>query len=252
MSKLTPDQLNKLQQMYTVCTDETLAKEFNVSVPTIRYHRKRLGLGKHGKEDKSPDLVAEKEKELARQRYFRHFKNSKQYETLLKIYTTEEIDYYMEEYWNYIAEIEADGDILHASEQRALDSLIQTKIRINRFALQETKLLKVIETSNDPQEIAEARNKLEKISKELKGMQAIYLDIHKSLEMTRQERSKKNINTRINIFTILDELKDAKLKKAIGYWCALSEQSMKKILSEWRQQDILVSADEDFIGLEDG
>jgi len=246
MTLLTSDQKKYIRKVYLYKNDIEIARELGVSPYTIKSFRgkEKLRRKKSQKAPNNPSEMRQYKLDLYKRKYIEAFKNSKQYAILCESYTDDEIDYYLEEFIVHLYEVEEQGSILTSSEKRALDQLIQTQIAINRFAKREKDVQEAIKKeqngNNDSQILAALMSNLEFVSKELRNLRDTFIDLQKSLELTRQERSKKKSDAKINVLTLLEEIKDEKTKLGLAYWIGLSEKAMMSVLRRWRKDSVLL------------
>ena len=237
--------VEKIRELSPTTSDVALSRMLGVSRATIIYYRNKFGITKKTLNPKTYTKKIENVEIKQKKRFFKDFQNSQQYEILQRLYTKEELDFYFEEYWTHIKEIHSSGEELTAAEKRALDNLIQTKIRINRFLVEEKQAIERINNTTNPDEVKELQTKIDKISKNIKDLQDLYISIQKTLELTKQERSKKRSSTKVNILTILKEMKNDKLRRGIGYWCYLTESAITEVFDNLRNQNLIETAQSD-------
>lgn len=244
MSILTDNQKEYIRKVYLSKTDQEIAEEIGMSVFTIRQFRASEKLNRREVKKVDSKLDLDKHKfELHAKKHEEAFKNTHHYKMMEKSYTPDEIDYYMGEFAAYTTEVEEEGSILKPSERRALDQLIKTQININRLVTRERKIHETLSSTTDGIEEAAQLRQLEMVLREIRGLRDTFQSLQQSLTMTRQEKLKKKSDTRLNVLTILQELKDEKTRNGIGYWSSLTEKSINKILKKWRNEGSLLDSE---------
>ena len=245
MPALTPKQKKYIREVGSYRDDEEIAAKLGVSVHTIKKFRSTEGIKKDNTGSNLTEADLKRlDLDLVKAKYFNDFKNDKQFTLLNEGYTQDEVDFYFQEYFQYIAEVEQQGGMLTAHEKRALDQLIQTQISLHRFAnIQKELHTSLIDAADD-----NVRNtivtRLEFVSREMRGLRESFNTLQKSLDVTRENRNKQKSDQKINLLTLIQELQDEKTKRGIGYWSALSEKSMETIIRSWRNDKTLSAADE--------
>jgi hypothetical protein len=242
MAAITPQQKEYIRNSYIYKTDDELGSELGVSRTAVKKFRHKEKLIKpKGRSQQLVQSDGNEYKELVlRRRLEQEFKKGKYYKALKPSYTEEELDFYFEKLLGYIADVERVGEEFLYAERIALDNLIQTEIRINRYTKMEKILNDNLYLDITTEEKEVIRRELMGISREIRGLQDSFEKQQTSLELTKKEKSKKKQNTKISIITLLEEMKSAKSKKGISVFSSLSEKSVRNVMEEWRKNGILI------------
>ena len=234
---LTIEQIKQIKELSPYKTDGEVADILGVPKSVVARYRKRLGIEKGKAREKQTFTYVSEAKQ--KKDFYKNFQNSQQFRILEQLYDDDELKFYFEEYWVHVKELHKAGEELTAAEKRALDNLIQTKIRLNRYLNNERILMDELIKATDAEEKKEIQAKLDRTAKSIKDMQDLYISIQKTLELTKQARTKKRQSTKINILSLLEEMKEDKLKLGIGYWMDLSEKALMTIFEDWREEGVI-------------
>jgi CheY-like chemotaxis protein len=135
---IKPEELEYIRKNCLAKTDEQLAKDLNRDMRTIKTARRRLGINKtHSGKIQSVDStkndalpIGQRLTEAQRKEFFKtHLTNSLYYENLKSQFTSQELDFYLEEWSGLCLQFE---DIL-ATEKRQIDEYIKAQIMGNRM-----------------------------------------------------------------------------------------------------------------------
>ena len=254
-------------------TDKQIANELKGSVSWVRKVRKENNIKKQRtKEDimaglKSGDMrvINEKmedgdltvindivtsgmDKDLLQRQFETLFKNSGQYRLLKEIFTADELEYYLKEFSMHITEIRAMGETINASEMRALDTLIQTRIRMNRLVLDEKSTRLEIDECKREKLLAEEDKKClldarifqltkscENVNRDWTSLNKQSLDIQKILDVTREERVKRHDSSKEGILQLVATMQDRKKRDRLESQAAAYKESTKRLADKWKK-----------------
>ena len=268
---LEQDDIDYIRKHSSSKKDKEIAENLNCSIHTIRKVRRDLGIRKN-KTEKNEDIKEINEKidksdmTVVNDMDFRNktedkirihfealFKNSAQYGMIKKMYTSEEVEYYLQELSAHISDVKSMGETINSSELRSLDQLIQNKIRMNRLVEEETNIKKCIdmllrpvrwdETKLEEEETAKIfmfRKNTEKTSRDWKDLNDTSIKLSQMLDVTRQERVKRSAAGENGILKIVNDLKDKKKRDVVEQQAAMIEQSVKNLEKEWREVEHII------------
>jgi len=255
-------------------TDRELAEDLGGSVSWVRKIRRQYGIKKtvtsaQKKMGVKQKDIDEKNERLANgdltafddveatnltdsdlRTYFENlFKNSSQYKMLQRMYTKEEIDFYLQEFSMHTTEIKKIGESISPQELRSLDTLIQARIRMMRLASEERDKRKMIENMvkedgvlTEDKVSDEMRSKifvvkkdLEKVNKEWSELSIIATKMEQTLDITRQERVKRMSDAETGILRIIVDMQDKSKRQRLEKQAAKVELSTKKLNDRWKK-----------------
>ena len=189
-----------------------------------------------------------------RQVYEQEFRNTHQYKILEEMLDANEIDYYMQEFIQHIIEVKQQGGTLTTSEYRALDAIIHIQIRRIRLATHERRTLNLINTLNtraieltdrERQQLLQLNLDLSGITKEIKLLNDQFIDMQKSLNMTRQERLKRMSDQDISIMSLIEEIMNDKRNESISAYSDAMQKAKQKTRQNWVEEGILRTVEKD-------
>lgn len=274
-SKATQEDVMYIRNHSTTKTDQEIADDLGGSIQWVRKIRTKYGITKVPTPEQKKGGIKQKDiddrnKRIARgdltafddirdisrlkdndlREYFESlFKNSSQYNLLTRMYTPEEIEYYLQEFSMHTTEIRKIGESINPQELRSLDTLIQTRIRMARLVADERDKKKLIEKiikengalTEDRVTDEIARNNIfmlkkdiEKVNKEWSELSTIATKSEQTLDITRQERVKRMSDAETGILRIIVEMQDRTKRERLERQAAKVEISTKKLNDKWK------------------
>jgi hypothetical protein len=230
-----------IREHWATMTDEELAKKIQREPLAVAKRRKRLGLSKpNGRPQNTTrkDAVfanpteyslAALSKEDRIQFYKSKFEENFRYSNLLKILTTDELDYYKRKYIEFLDAI----DTITLQEEDLLHNMIMTEIQMLRVQIQ---IKDAMDQYNDTDEEGDKRPPQQYLYKDLNEMEKRYVDYQEKLNLTREQRLKAHREEKVNISTIVRGLMDRKTKEEAGrtagvmaFYAGKAKQDMDKM-----------------------
>ena len=272
----TQEDVMYLRNYASTKSDKELAEDLGGSIQWVRKIRHKYGIKKTVTvEEKKKGIkqkdIDEKNRRLAKgdltafddvkdvaslidnvlREYFENlFKNSSQYKMLTRMYTPDEIEYYLQEFSMHTTEIRKVGESINPQELRSLDTLIQTRIRMARLVADERDKKNLIEKiikengalTEDRVTDEIARNNIfmlkkdiEKVNKEWSELSVIATKSEQTLDITRQERVKRMSDAETGILRIIVEMQDKTKRERLEKQAAKVEISTKKLNDKWKK-----------------
>jgi hypothetical protein len=229
-----------IKEHWATMTDEELAKKIGREPLAVAKRRKRLGLSKpNGRPgnttrkdavfaNPSEYSLASLSKEDRIQFYKTKFEENFRYPNLLKILTTDELEYYKRKYIEFLDAI----DTITLQEEDLLHNMIMTEIMTLRVQIQIKDAMDQYNDSDDE----DKRPPPQYLYKDLNEMEKRYVDYQEKLNLTREQRLKAHREEKVNISTIVRGLLDKKNREEAGrtagvmaYFAGRAKDDMNKM-----------------------
>jgi len=273
----TQADINFIRDHVDTMTDGDMAKILRGSVSWVRLTRRNHNIRKNKKSVRPHDKKLSKiEKRLKygdktavndildgpsseeglRILFEQMFQNSQHHAMLKKMYTPEELKYYLEEFSTLFSEVKRQGGSLTSSEFRNLDSFIQSNIRKMRLVIdeKETKdtIRRILEPFDGDESVAseEARAIIFTLRQQIKDVNRHYKDLNEqsiktqeALDMVRKERLKRMTDQENGILKTIQYMQDKEKRKKISEHASYLEMAKSKVEREWKDAGIIYTGE---------
>jgi CheY-like chemotaxis protein len=278
---IKPEELEYIKDNCLIKTDKELANHLNKDIRTIKAWRKKLGIEKSGSgkvqkmnigqsmTGNSTDIIINKKlTEEQRKSFFQtQLRNSLFYSNLKEQFTSDEIEFYLEEWGALCVQFE---DIV-ASEKRQIDELIKAEIMANRML----RNIKIAEDQIEAtvKEIEELRKNSDISNNEVLQERDIQLmtmlrtmhgqsqgmanDYQKNVELRNKLLDELNARRKDRIDQIkkgnttflglIQAFRDKETRESQGRHMELMRLAKQKKLSEWRKPTIFPDGSKDCV-----
>lgn len=268
---VTQEDIDFIRKNASKMKDKEMAEAISCSISLIRKVRKDLGIRKNStsknedikeineKIEKADMTVINdidfkgKDEDKIRVHFEALFKNSAQYGMIKKMYTADEVEYYLQELSAHISDVKSMGETINSSELRSLDQLIQNKIRMNRLVSDETNIKKCIdlilapvrwdETKLEEEETSKIfmfRKNIEKTNKDWKDLNDTSIKLSQILDVTRQERVKRSAAGENGILKIVKDMQEKTKREVVERQSAMIDKAVKNLEDEWREVEHII------------